>query len=402
MHDVIVIGAGPAGNIAALRLAEQGHKVAVLDWRRDVGDKLCTGIIGKECADRFPPEKSHVYQEANAATLVTPERARYRVAREEPQAFILNRVSYVNSFAERAVQAGADYELGQRVVNIEVSNAGVAVHTRDGNGQGRHNAKIVIMASGFRSPLLSMVGLSDSKNDDYLVGAQAEVLVSDLEETEVYLGAKVAPGSFGWLVPLSDSRALIGLVSRQKLDGQLNGFIADLQSEGKLREVTVKPRQWGIPVRPLPKTYANRVLVAGDSAGLVKPTTGGGIYYALVSGELAAVAAHEALGAGEFSSNRLKGYEREWKSVFGKELRIGYYARVLYEALDDQQIERLLNEILSSELFSEMIESRDFSFDWHSRLILKAVRHPDMFRVLRSLGPAIAPFLSRLGAARFS
>ena len=54
MYDVIIIGAGPCGNMAALELAERGISVAVLDRRTNIGDKLCTGIIGRECAELFP------------------------------------------------------------------------------------------------------------------------------------------------------------------------------------------------------------------------------------------------------------------------------------------------------------------------------------------------------------
>ena len=55
LYDVIIIGAGPGGNISALRLASMGYKVVLLDWRKTVGDKLCTGIVGKECVEKFPP-----------------------------------------------------------------------------------------------------------------------------------------------------------------------------------------------------------------------------------------------------------------------------------------------------------------------------------------------------------
>ena len=67
MDDVIVVGAGPAGNNAALTLAKQGYGVTVIDSRENIGDKLCTGLVGEECFRRYPIDPSLVYREINSA-----------------------------------------------------------------------------------------------------------------------------------------------------------------------------------------------------------------------------------------------------------------------------------------------------------------------------------------------
>ena len=122
----------------------------------------------------------------------------------------------------------------------------------------------------------------------------------------------------------------------------MDSLLSSLRRAGRVRSVLKEPRRWGIPIKPLAKTYGDRVLVVGDAAGFVKPTTGGGIYYALLSGEAAAEAAHGAIAAGDYSARRMKLFEDSWRDTFGRELRIGYYARRMYEALGDSQIERLL------------------------------------------------------------
>jgi flavin-dependent dehydrogenase len=248
-----------------------------------------------------------------------------------------------------------------------------------------------------------MAGLGNGNNGhNYMVGAQAEVVVNELEDTEVYLGKDIAPGSFGWLVPLPESRALIGIVSRQKLNGHMGRFLSRLQTNGKIGAVIKSPRRWGIPLKPLAKTYRDRVIAVGDAAGLAKPTTGGGIYYALISGEMASETANGAFVAGDWSARRLSGYEKAWRSVFGRELRIGYYARMLYEALGDRQIESVLRETLCNEAQEYLIRSREFSFDWHSAVILKTIGRRGFGHLIRSFGPTVAPFLSRLVGARRS
>ena len=396
MFDVIVAGAGPAGNIAALRLSEMGHRVAVLDWRESLGDKLCTGIVGRECVERYPPEEADILREAQSATIVAPSGKSHRIVKDEPQAYVIDRVAYVASMARRASDAGADYRLGEKIVEIDRSASGVSVRTESGSGDRRYEASLVVIASGFGSPLVNMVGLGNGASPEHMVGCQAEVEIDRLDDTEVYLGDSVAPGSFGWLVPFSDSKALVGLVSRHKLNGHMDSLLSSLERAGKVRSVLKEPKRWGIPIKPLHRTYGNRVLAVGDAAGFVKPTTGGGIYYALLSGETAAETVHDAIVADDYSSRRLKRFEERWKATFGRELRVGYYARRLYEALGDSQIERLLNGFISAHIQHELLSSREFSFDWHSGLILKAMGHRELGTVLRSFGPVVAPFLSRL------
>jgi flavin-dependent dehydrogenase len=229
-----------------------------------------------------------------------------------------------------------------------------------------------------------------------MIGCQAVVRANDLRETEIYVGDSIAPGSFGWLVPVLDDRALIGVVSREKLNGHLDHFIDDLRESGKIDGVIKKPERWGIPIQPVRKTYADRVVVAGDAAGFVKPTTGGGIYYAILSGEIAASAIHEAFAADDFSESQLKTYEAEWKRLIGRELKVGFYARRLFESIGDGNRERLINQFLSPRVQHELIGSKNFSFDWHSGVIYSILKHSELGSAIRSIGPIVAPFLAKL------
>ncbi len=396
MYDAVVVGAGPCGNMAALELAQRGVDVAVLDWRTKIGDKLCTGIIGRECAELFPAAPEHIHGEARSATVVSPMGRRYRIERSATQAYIVDRVAYVNSVAEKARQAGADYILDARVTDIRVTDTHAEIATQSGDA---YQCQIVILASGFGTPLLRMVGLKDNAESEYLVGCQVAAEVAGLSETEVYLGSGTAHNSFAWLVPTAESRALVGMAPHRRVNGQMEDFVARLQSEGRIGETTGRPQTWGIPIRPLSPSYADRTLVAGDAAGLVKPTTGGGIYYAFLSGRIAAEAAQSAIERGKYDTSDLRGYERQRKAVFGRELRISYYARMLYETLSDVQIERLMDEFLSDGEIDDYI-GEDVAFDWHGRVILKGLRHANIRRVLATLGPSAAPLVARLLHAR--
>ena len=396
LRDAIVIGAGPAGNIAASELASKGWDVAVVDWRENLGEKLCTGIVGMECHERFPVRPEHVYRHARSAAVFSPSGIEYPVVADRTTALIVDRAAYIRSMADTAIGEGAEYILGRRVSKIECSGSGISVETVAEGPISRIDAKMAIVTSGFGTPLLRMVGLRAGKKTDHMVGNQTEVRAEGLAGTEVYTGDHIAPESFGWLVPLDGSRALVGIMSRHKLNGHLQHFQEFLTAKGKISEPNPAAKSWGIPLKPVSKTYGDRVLVAGDAAGFAKPTTGGGIYYALISGQMAGRAAVEALENERFSASDLKGYESQWKQGIGKEFRVGYYARMLFESMSDEQLERLMSLFLSDGMLQDLVLSPDFSFDWHSGIITKTVRHGDLTPVIRSFGPIVAPFLARL------
>ena len=253
--------------MAALELTRRGFSVAVLDWRANIGDKLCTGIIGKECADLWVPAPEHIHGKARSATIVSPAGRRYRIARGETQAYIVNRPAYINSVAEKAQQAGAEYILNSRVTDIRITNRCAQVTTRTDDATAEYACRIVIVASGFGSPLLQMAGISGGRREEYLVGCQVEAVAPGLTETEVYLGKGTAHNSFAWLVPLSDSRALVGMAPHRRVNGQMDAFVERLKSEGRIADITAKPQTWGIPIRPTSPSYADRALVGGDAAG---------------------------------------------------------------------------------------------------------------------------------------
>ncbi len=388
MNDVIIIGAGPAGTNTAYRLSSLGYDVTVVDWRQEIGDKLCTGIVGSECLQRFPADSSLIYREARSARVVTPSGKAIDVARPETQAYVVNRVGYVASFAEKARQRGANYLLGHRVTGIYPNGETTSVQVSVGDEQRTLKCKAIVIASGFGSELTSQLGLQ--KVRDMVTGVQGEVLAPHVDRIHIYFGKDVAPGFFAWLAPTTEGKALIGLLSRRHGSDLLEQLILKLQSEGIINEVTKAPSKWGIPLRPLSRTFGNRLLVVGDAAGQVKPTTGGGIYYALLASETAAETLHEAFSKQDLSANQLKTYQAKWKSLLSRELEIGYSARRLFEVLPDHQIDSLMQSVASNGLHSELVESRAVAFDWHSGFIMKMLNHPVLSKALNFVNPVLA------------
>lgn len=390
MKDIIIIGAGPAGNIVAEKTAKEGLDVLVLDWRQIIGDKLCTGIIGKECLDKFPPREEDIYHKVKSATIISPNDKSYRITRNNTQAAILNRVSYIQSIANKAKKNGAKYSLEHRVTKIKQNSDHISITAKYNEILKTFKCKLLIISSGFNTPLLRMVGI-DTKNNKSLMGSQIEVEIKNPIETQVYFGKEISPGSFGWLVPLSKSRALLGVISKEKTQENIKYFLNKLINEGKILDLNYDIKSWGIPISPINKTYQNRILITGDAAGLTKPTTGGGIYYSLLSGQLAAKTSIEAIKSNNLSENKLKEYQSSWKNIFGKEISISHYSRLFFETLNDEQIEKIIS--IGFEFQKELINESDFSFDWHSKVILKAFKIKKMREPLMKLIPMIPSIL---------
>jgi digeranylgeranylglycerophospholipid reductase len=386
LDDVIVVGAGPAGNNAALGLAVQGYSVTVIDWRQNIGDKPCTGIVGQECLSKFPIDASLIHRSASSANVVSPEDIIVQIDAKSPKASIIDRVSYVASFANRAKAAGARYLLGQRVLKIAPEDGSVSVSTEDST----YRSRSVVLAAGFGSPLVRQLGLGSVP--DHVSGVQALVATANIEDVEVYLGQNVAPGFFSWVVPTSPGRALVGLLTRRNAPAHLANFLQQLRLAGRITEVLKEPECWGIPLRPLKLTYRDRVLVVGDAAGQVKPTTGGGIYYSLLASEIAVDVLGRSLLSDDLSAAALSEYQAKWKHLLSFELETGYSARRLFEFMTDEQISSLIRQATSNGLHQELLNSSESSFDWHSQVIGKIMCNPAVSAALRLVNPLLAKF----------
>ena len=372
MYDTAIVGGGPCGNYIAHRLAGLGHRVAVLEEHGEIGQPVtCTGIVGRECLDRFAIPREVISAEFRSAKLFPPSGTFVRLEKETVQGYAIDRAGLDAALGERAQREGAEYLLGSRVKDIVIDGDGVKV---EAECQGRRlslAARTAVIADGFGSRLPCQLGLGVI--GDWVIGAQAEVEAPGIEEIEVYFGHLVAPGFFAWLVPIAPHKARVGLFSRHSPQLYMKNLLADLGRQGKISRSEAPINYGGIPLKTLPRTYRDRVVVVGDAAGQVKPTTGGGIYYGLLCAEIASDVLGRALVSGDLSQKAFARYERGWRARLGRELRIGRWARKLYEGFSDRQIDEVFDIIVSNGIHHDILSATDFSFDWHGQSILKGL-----------------------------
>jgi geranylgeranyl reductase family protein len=384
LFDVLIVGAGTAGSYVAYRLAAQGYKVAVIEKQQEIGKRsCCTGIVGRDCVDSFPIDRELILNPAYSARFFSPSGRALRIWKETAQAYVLNRPALDLALAAKAQREGADFLLGSRARKVVLDRDYVSIEVEEGEKRFHLRGKAAVLASGFGSQLPQMLGLGEIK--DFVLGVQTEVETNGIEEVEVYLGQELAPGFFAWLVPTSPGKALAGLLARHAPAACLRNFLSFLVSEGKIALPQEEFCYGAVPLKPLPRTFQERVIVVGDAAGQVKPTTGGGIYYGLLCAEVGSTVLGQALQQGDFSPAFLARYEREWRKKLAAELRVCYYARRVYEKLGDQQIEDIFHLIQSNSIHEALLKSEGFSFDWHANLILKALKHQVVQKALQMI-----------------
>ena len=384
MYDVVVVGGGPAGSYVAYKLAGMGYGVVVLERKEKLEERVCcTGIISQECVDSFAINNNVILRQVNSARLFSPSGRWLRLWRQEPQACIVDRAAFDMAVANRAQGKGAEYVLSSLVRDIEVNDDRVNVEAIRFGERLNFKARVVVIATGFGSKLSEGLGLG--KASDFVIGAQAEVETIGVDEVEVFFGQEIAPGFFAWLVPTSPSKALVGLLSRRSPGLYLKKLMSALLAEGKIASTEVELSYGGILLKPLTKTCRQRLIVVGDAAGQVKPTTGGGIYYGLLCADIAANTLHRALENDDLSIKGLASYERQWRRKLGRELKIGYYARKFYERLSDRHIDRIFDIIESNGIDEALLEAEDLSFDWHGEAVLRLMGHRAISKALEMM-----------------
>jgi digeranylgeranylglycerophospholipid reductase len=389
MHDVIIVGAGPAGSHTARRLAESGYKVLVLERKSRVGEKsCCTGIVGRECVNTFEIDSRVILRCLNSATLFSPSGNSLYLFREQPQAYVLDRTAFDISMAGRAQRSGAEYRFNNRVTGIAIASGQAVITVSQDGKESKIPARVAVIASGFTPGLSERAGLGAFK--DHVIGVQVETATPGLEATEVYFG-DMAPGFFGWLVPTAPGRGRVGLLSRGEAGLHLKKWLRYLAEKGKIAAADIIPSYGAIPLKPPARTYGERIVAVGDAAGQVKPTSGGGIFYGLLGAEIAAETLRRALADNDLSSRRLAYYQRAWRKKLGGELRTGYWARQIFEKMNDRQIDRLFRIIKAGGIDKALLKAPDVSFDWHGRTITRLIRYQ---LVAKTLQIVRLPFMS--------
>ncbi len=381
MRDVVVIGAGPAGLMAARELARRGHDVMVLEEHASIGVPAhCTGLLGMDAFAELDIPRHTILSTASAARFVGPDGSSVLVDTDRVNAAIVDRARFDQALGDSSRAAGVDLRSNARVRTIAIDEDGVTV-TADGVAK-PVAARACVLACGANYRFNRELRLGVPRT--FVQSAQLELPFAGPQEVEVHLGRARAPRGFAWVVPFErDGQRCqrLGLMADARASVLFREFAADIRARfAPGADAWPEPRLKMLPLGPVTRTYGARVLAVGDAAGLVKPTTGGGIYYGLLSGEFAAETLDDALKADDLRDTRLRAYETRWRERLGAEIRIGLAFRMLASRLNDHAIDSMIELARIDGIVPMLRQTADFN--WHRQSALALLRHAQFRRVL--------------------
>jgi len=380
--DALIIGGGPAGLYAAERIAQHGHAVLVCEEHEAIGSPVhCTGILAAESFGQFNLPKDITLNSLSTARFVSPSGLVVDYETPTPLATVIDRVAFDRALADRARAAGADIREGMRVASLETAADGVTAVA----GGECIRARLAVLACGANYGIQRRFGLG--LPGLYLHTAQRELPATRPRGVELHFGRRIAPDGFAWAVPVVRSDGLyarIGAMASDDAVGAYGRMVARVAAPWGIAVDAVPPRQKVLPLGEIPRTYGDRLLVVGDAAGLVKPTTGGGIHYSILSAGLAAEVADCALRRDCLDAASLSKYERNWRHVLSDELASQHALRRVVTSLDDAEVDSLF-DLAQTDGIMPLVR-KTAHFNQHRHLIRALFKHPPARRILfRSL-----------------
>lgn len=343
-YDMVVVGGGPGGSLAAWAAADKGIDVLMIEKDREIGVPVrCAEGIAAETVHRFiDPDPHWISSKIEGVRLYAPS-GDFLEFTEEGMGYVLERRVFDRELANRAAKAGADVRVStcatglvydqDRLSGVRMLNRGREITVR---------CRLVVAADGVESRVARWAGI------------KTLIALRDLEVTTQYLldrvstekgyceffvGREVAPGGYAWIFPKTSDTANVGIgvcgrYTRQRSSTDyLHAFIEQRCPDSTPLAMVVGSVPVGVTLDDI---VGDGIMVVGDAAHQVNPVSGGGIGTAMIAGEIAGRIGAEAIKAGDVSKKRLSQYRKEWDEAYGNHQKRVYRVKEAVDKLKDE------------------------------------------------------------------
>lgn len=359
-YDVLVIGAGPAGSIAAKTAAEKGLDVLLIEKRQEIGDPVrCAEGVNKEYLKKHVQiDPQWICADLKGSYIFSPDGTKIEMAEEisgGEVGYVLERKIFDRALAEQAAKAGAEVRVKTRATGLIIEDDFVkGARIMHLGKEYEVHANIVIGADGVESKVGRWAGIDTSlKPIDIETCVQYLIAGTDIDQEfcEFYVGNEIAPGGYVWVFPKGEGKANVGIGIIGSKMGKfkprpvdyLDKFLQEKFPDAHIVEMVFG----GVPVSgSIEKTSANGLMLVGDAARHSDPITGGGILNAMDAGKLAGEAAYEAISAGDVSLEKLEEvYEKRWRETVGHAIDMSLIVKNCFIDLTDEDLDSLAHSL---------------------------------------------------------
>jgi len=370
--DVIVVGAGTAGCLAAKTMAEAGLKICLVDRKRreEIGEKICGDALGEHHLRTLgleKPQGGELEKRIEGIKIYSPDlETVFTIEYEDFVGYILNRRLFGQWLLKKALDGGSFFldsiHCLEPITEKSYVTGVLAKNLKTGENT-RLEGRVIVDASGFiavvRRKLPKEMGIENKVANEDVEACYREIrqLKREVENTkycEMYLNQKVTPGGYTWIFSKGGAKvnAGVGVCMRGKFPNPKNQFYKHVLTkplfEGSLM---LNGGAWYDPTRkPLDNMVGNGVAILGDAACLVNPIHGGGIGPSMLSGYLAGKTIVEALEKGDVSQKSLWPYNRKYMEMYGaKQAGLDVFRILLLTSSDEELNYGLKHKLLTEE-----------------------------------------------------
>lgn len=386
--EIVIVGGGPSGLFLANLLAKKDIEVTVIEQHKTIGKPVqCAGLITPRVFEQFGiPSKNIVQNSITTANIHSPNDNILTIGGNKIHAYSIDRTKFDQKISDLAEKNGAKIITGEKVQSIQHVTSHIETCT---NKRRNIQSSLIVGADGPHSTVRDIFCLPSPQK--FLKGIGATLTNTSVNPScvELFIGNDVAPGFFAWIIPINKegtmARAGLCVPFENTPKKYFDKFLKSSKTKSFIGNAILKEHMAGIiPLGALKQPVDDRVLLVGDAAAQVKPTSGGGIFTGLSSAQIAAQTIITAIQTQTYSKQLLSKYPAQWKKTIGRELSIGMKLHGLFTTFSDEQFEKYITKFKESSLTNTINEHGDI--DYASKLIKPMLKHtPSLLKLIPGL-----------------